>query len=175
MLDHYAHFHHLTLGYTFNLPWSPRIALKYDYASGDNNPNDSTNNRFDTLYGARRFEFGPTGIYGTIARTNIHTPGFRVEVKPHSRMTSFIAYRALWLASDRDAWTTSGARDPEGQSGSFVGSQFEIRVQWQLLPGNVMLESGYAHLFAGEFINNAPNLGRQGDSDYAYTQITVNF
>lgn len=52
-LDHYAHFHHLTLGYTFDLPWLPRVVAQYDYASGDNNPNDSTNNRFDTLYGAR--------------------------------------------------------------------------------------------------------------------------
>ena len=174
-LDHYAHFHHLTLGYTFDLPWSPRVVAQYDYASGDNNPNDSTNNRFDTLYGARRFEFGPTGIFGAVARSNIHTPGLRLEVKPHAQVSTFIGYRGLWLASDRDAWGTTGVRDPKGKSGSFIGSQFELMIRWQVVPERIIYEAGYAHLFAGEFINNAPNSNQQGDSNYAYTQISFSF
>jgi hypothetical protein len=174
-LDHYAHFHHLTLGYTFDLPWSPRVVAQYDYASGDNNPNDSTNNRFDTLYGARRFEFGPTGIYGAVARTNIHTPGFRLEVKPHSKVSTFMGYRALWLASNRDAWGNTDVVDPEGKSGSYIGSQVELMIRWQVVPERIIFESGYAHLFAGEFINNAPNSNQQGDSNYAYTQISFSF
>ncbi len=61
-LDHFAYFGHVAFGYTFDLPWSPRLLLQYDYASGDKDPNDGKNGRFETLYGARRFEFGPTGI-----------------------------------------------------------------------------------------------------------------
>jgi hypothetical protein len=172
-LDHLAHFHHLTVGYTFDAPWVPRIALQYDYASGDENPNDGSNERFQTLFGARRFDFGPTGIYGPFARANLHTPGLRVQVKPKQRIYSFVAYSGYWLASDQDAWTTTGVRDLTGSSGSFIGSQLEIRVRIKLLPGNLTLESGYAHLFAGEFIDDAPNSNRQGDSDYVYTQLTL--
>ncbi len=174
-LDHFAHFHHLTLGYTFDAPWSPRVALQYDYASGDANPADGNNERFDTLFGARRFDFGPTGIYGPFARSNIQSPGLRIQLKPHARVTSFVAYRGFWLASDQDAWTTTGVVDPSGGSDDFIGSQVELRIRWKLLPGNVMLEGGYAHLFAGDFIDEAPNSNRQGDSDYVYTQIKLGF
>ncbi|HLA41608.1 MAG TPA: alginate export family protein, partial [Candidatus Glassbacteria bacterium] len=59
-LDHFAHFQHGEAGYTFESPWSPQLLLQYDYASGDDQGNDGENNRFDTLFGARRFDFGPT-------------------------------------------------------------------------------------------------------------------
>jgi hypothetical protein len=174
-LDHFAHFHHLTFAYTFDVPWSPRVALQYDFASGDRNPNDGNNDRFDTLFGARRFDFGPTGIYGPFARSNVHTPGLRLQVKPHARVSSFLAVRAFWLAADEDFWVPAGVRDPNGNSGSYVGSQIEMRVRLELIPKNVRLEAGYAHLFAGEFIDDAPTSNEQGDSDYVYTQVAVSF
>jgi hypothetical protein len=174
-LDHFAHFHHLTLAYTFDAPWSPRVALQYDYASGDTNPTDSSNGRFDTLYGARRFDFGPTGIYGPFARSNVHTPGFRVQIRPHARLSSFFAVRGFWLAADEDFWVPAGVIDPNGNSGSYVGSQVEMRVRFDVIPENVRLEAGYAHLFAGEFIDDAPTSNDQGDSDYVYTQVLVSF
>jgi hypothetical protein len=174
-LDHFAFFQHVEAGYTFDVPWSPRIALQYDYASGDKDPTDGDNERFTTLYGARRFDFGPTGIYGPFARANINTPGILLQLKPHARVTSSLAYRAYWLASKTDAWTTTGVRDPSGDSGRFVGSQIELRLLYQPLPGNLMLEAGYAHLFAGKFIKKAPNATHRGDTNYVYTQATLKF
>ena len=174
-LDHFAHFHHLTLAYTFDAPWTPRVALQYDFASGDRNPNDGNNERFDTLFGARRFDFGPTGIYGPFARSNVHTPGFRFGIKPHARISSFLTVRAFWLAAKEDFWVPAGVRDPDGNSGSYVGSQIEMRVRLELIPKNVRLEAGYAHLFAGEFIDEAPASNDQGDSDYVYTQVVLSF
>lgn len=174
-LNHLAHFHHLTVGYTFDVLASPRVALQYDYASGDENPDDGSNERFDTLFGARRFEWGPTGIYGPFARANLHTPGIRIQAQPHERVTTFVAYRGYWLASDQDAWVPNRVRNGTGRANDFVGSQIELRVRFKLIPGNVMLEAGYAHLFAGDFIDEAPNSNRQGDSDYVYTQISLDF
>jgi len=173
-LDHLAHFHHIEVGYRFDAPWSPRVVLQYDYASGDDDPNDSNNNRFDTLFGARRFDYGPTGIYGPIARSNVHTPGLRLQVKPGKHVTSFVAVRSFWLADKRDAWTTSGGlRDTTGSSGDYLGSQIEVRIRWNVLPGNLKLEAGYAHLFDGEFIDNVPQSSKPGDLSYAYTQIVL--
>lgn len=174
-LDHFAHFHHVEFGYSFDAPCAPRWALQYDYASGDDDPDDGKNGRFDTLYGARRFDFGPTGIYGPFARANLHSPGVRLQMEPVPSVTSFVAFRTYWLASDRDAWTTSGVRDPTGNSGSYVGSQLEWRIRWSPLPGNLGFEAGYAHLFAGSFIADAPNSNREGDSDYMYSQVVVDF
>lgn len=171
-LDHRAHFHHFEVGYSFAAPWSPRVALQYDYASGDEDPDDRDDERFDTLFGSRRFDFGPTSIYGAFARANLSTPGLRVQVKPGARVTSFVALRAFWLAERRDAWTTSGVRDPAGRSGRYVGSQIDFRLRVDLLPGNVRLETGFAHLFDGGFIESAPNSNRQGDTSYGYLELT---
>ena len=33
-IDHFAHFQHIDIGYTLDLPWSPRFLIHYDYASG---------------------------------------------------------------------------------------------------------------------------------------------
>lgn len=176
-LDHLAHFHHLTLGYSFDLPWSPRFSLVYDYASGDRSraPGNGKNDRFDTLFGARRFDYGPTGIYGPFARSNLSSPGAKLALKPVPGWSGFLFFRGFWLASDRDAWTTAGVVDASGTTEEYIGSQIDIRVRWHPFPDNLRFEAGYAHLFAGSFIDNAPNSNRQGDSDYVYTAVTVGF
>jgi hypothetical protein len=122
-LQHRAWFVHGEVGYTLKASMSPRFEISYDYASGDHRPTDNENNRFDTLFGARRFDFGPTGIYGAFARSNISTPGVRVELKPSAAISAMVGYRAVWLASDRDQFTTARLQDPTGNSGSFVGNQ----------------------------------------------------
>ena len=170
--NHLAHFHHLQIGYTFETCWSPRVILHYDYASGDKDPSDGNNERFDTLFGARRFDYGPSSIYGAFARSNINTPGVRLRLKPAPGWTAFVDYRAVWLAAKRDNWVGTGVRDPSGASGSFVGQQIEFRLRWRPLPGNLMIEVGSAHLFAGEFIDRAPN-SNGGDTHYVYSQIVV--
>ena len=64
-LDHDADMVHAEAGYTFDAPWSPRLSLHYDFASGDSSPADPDSERFDPLFGDRAFEFGPTSIYGS--------------------------------------------------------------------------------------------------------------
>ncbi len=174
-LDHFAHFQHVEAGYSFEAPWSPRLVAQFDYASGDRDPNDGDNERFDSLFGARRFDFGPTGIYGSFARANLITPGLRLQVKPSPSVRVMLAHRAFWLASDRDAWTTSGVRDAAGATSSYLGQQLEARLRWALVPENLQFEVGAAHLFDGTFLKNAPNATRQGDATYLYTQLTFSF
>ncbi len=174
-LNHFAHFQHVELGYSFAAPWSPRLVGQFDYASGDAEPTDDDNGRFDTLFGVRRFDFGPLGIYGPFARANIITPGIRLQMKPHPRVTGFVAHRAFWLAEKQDAWTTAGVRDAAGATDGFIGQQIEARVRWNILPGEVQLEAGAAHLFEGDFISDAPNANGQGDATYAYLQLALTF
>lgn len=174
-LDHFAHFQHVEVGYTFQQRMSPRLVVQYDYASGDDSPLDGGNERLDMLFGARRFDFGPTSIFGPFARANLATPGIRLQLQSQLRITSFIAYRAFWLASDKDAWTTSHARDSSGTTSSFIGHQVEARLRWNVVPQNICLEFGLAHLFAGEFIEDAPNSNEQGDSTHLYSQIALTF
>lgn len=174
-LDHLAHFQHAEFGYTFEYPWNPRLLAQFDYASGDDDPNDGKNNRFDTLFGARRFDFGPTSIYGAFARSNLISPGIRLQVKPADTVSGFAGYRANWLESDRDAWTTANVTDASGLSGGFLGHQVEVRVRWDPAPGNLRLETGMVRLFQGEFGRDASDAVAEGDSTYYYVQSTFSF
>ncbi len=173
-LDHRAWFLHAHLGYTFDGAWSPRLRLAFDYASGDDNPNDGSNNRFETLFGARRFEYGPTGIYGAVARFNLLSPEVRLELKPQSNMQLMFAWRPVWVASDQDAWTAARVQDPIGSSGSFIGNQFEVRWRWNILPKSVRIEAGIAYLAQGEFQKDAPG-GQNTDTVYGYMQVAWTF
>jgi len=172
-LDHRAWSSHAEIGISPAIPWKPRLALQHDYASGDKDPADGSDGRFDPLFGARRFDFGPTGIYGPFARSNIQTPGIRVSIAPTSRLKAFASYRLFWLASRTDAWTPAGVRDPMGDSGRFLGEHIEAQLQWKLLPDNLSLEGGAAYLRRGRFANTAPDT-RTDDAAYVYTQLTIN-
>lgn len=167
--NHRAYFHHVEIGYRFDARFHPRIVVQYDYASGDRNGQSS---RFDTLYGARRFDFGPTSIYGPFARANLNSPGVRAQFEPAPGFTSFVAVRPFWRASTGDAWTTASPRGL-GAASKYLGTQAEIRVRWDAVPQNVRVEAGYAHLFKGHVAKSGPT--PKGDSDYFYAGASLHF
>jgi len=175
--DHFAHFQHLDLGYTFDLPWSPRFLIHYDYASGDREPGDSQDERFDTLFGARRFEYMPTGTFGPFFRTNLNSPGWRIIVTPARGWTIQLKQRFWYLAQSKDSFGISGLKDPTGQSGNNLGHDLEFRLQWTV-SNNIDFDAGYDHWFKGSYFDRLPasaNLppGGNEDSDYFYLQMRV--
>jgi hypothetical protein len=173
-LDHLAGFATAAVGHTFELAWAPSVTASWAWASGDQDPNDGDYERYDTLFGARRFEYGPTGIWGAVARSNLNSPELRLTLQPSKVVDLMFAWRGVWLASERDAWTASGLRDRTGASGTHVGHQYEVRLRWDLVPKSVNLEVGGAYLAEGSFQDRAG--GNQGrDASYAYVQGTWTF
>jgi len=67
----------------------------------------------------------------------------------------FVALRGFWLASDDDVWANAGIGNAPGRSDNFIGTQLEARLRWDVAPGNIRLESGLAHVFAGGLLDNA--------------------
>lgn len=161
-LDHRAWFAHAELSSDLPGDWKPKLILRLDYASGDKDPDDGEFNRFDTLFGARRWEFGVTGLYGAFARSNILSPGVGVRMKPLPAVDMRVDYRPGWLASDRDFLETAVLRDRDGNSGSFVGHQLELRLRWVPPSGNLSVDFSTAYLRKGEFLDNVP-LAPPGD------------
>lgn len=170
-LWHRAASVHASAGFLFDVAWRPRVALQFDGATGDADPGDTVNGRFDPLFGARRFDFGPTGLFGALARSNLNAPGLRLECAPQQTLDVLAEARLVWLASARDAWTTAGLRDPWGASGTFVGEQLEARVRWTPFPRNLVFEVGGAAFLRGAFALNAPG-GRAAPTLYLMTQVT---
>jgi len=173
MLDVSAWFLHLDAGYSFPGALKARLSVEYDYASGDG-PGGGFG-RFDTLFGMRRADLAPAGIYAQIGRANISTPGIRLEVAPTPRLDGFIVYRAMWLADRTDAFATTGVRDATGRSGSFAGHQVEGRLRHWLVPKLLRGEINAAWIDKGRFLRTAPNAPRTGDTHYASFALTATF
>ena len=162
--NHTAWFFHGELGFSLNATWQPRLFSHYDYASGDCDPHDGDSNQFNTLYGARNFEYPPTGIYGPIYRSNIDAPGAGLEFNSAERLKITMSYRAFRLASARDIWVGSGLQDLTGKSGKSLGQNIEIRFRWQA-NSHLMIESGYARFFKGSYlylVRDSPHTGNSG-------------
>ncbi|MFC3308010.1 alginate export family protein [Blastomonas aquatica] len=169
-----AFFAHAEIGYSVDLPGKPRISVLFDIASGDD-PRSANFTRFDTLFGARRWEFGPSGIFGPLARTNIISPGLRLEATPGSRWDVMALWRPAWAHNRRDRFGNSSLVDASGTSGRFAGHMIEARIGHWLIEDTLRLEAGTALLTSGALLDAAPNAPGFGDTRYAYGQMTVSF
>ena len=172
-LDVSAWFAHAEVGYSFAHPWKPRLAVEYDYASGDGRGTKFT--RFDTLFGMRRADLAPAGIYAALGRTNLSAPGLRFEATPSKRLDGFATYKALWAASRFDSFSTTGVRDASGASGRFAGHQVDARLRWWLLPDRLRGEANAAWLAKAGILNDAPNAPAGGDTHYLSLALTASF
>ncbi|GJM22957.1 MAG: hypothetical protein DHS20C15_28720 [Planctomycetota bacterium] len=170
-LDHSAHFEHVSAGYTFQDEWTSRLGVALDHATGDRKPTDGDNQRYDSLFGPPRPEFGPTNLWRAFVRSNVLSPELRWSFKPCDDVSAFVAHRGFWLASDRDAWVGASVRDPSGDSGDYIGQQLEVRARIDVIPKSFRLEFGAAHLFTGSFPSRAAG-GSAGDSNYVYSAAT---
>lgn len=163
------------VGYTFDHPAKPRISLVGDIASGDD-PESANYNRFDTLFGIRRGEWGPSSsLYGPLSRNNVRDVGVKFGVKPSKRLDTFVFARAAWLDERTDSFAKTGIKDPTGRSGRYAGEQVEARVRYWIVPEFMQLDLGGALLAKGRFLRSAPNVTDTGVTRYFYADLYFNF
>lgn len=168
-----AWFAHADVGFSLVRPAGSRISVEFDYASGDGRSRRFT--RFDTLFGMRRADFAPAGIYAQIGRTNIVTPAVRWEWTPSRRFDAFLAARAMWLAGRSDSFSTTGIRDIDPAASRFAGHQIEGRARWWVVPQRLRIEANAAWLDKGRFLREAPNAPPGRTVAYASVSATWSF
>ena len=173
-LAHRAYMHVAHVGYTFDHDTRPRLEALFEMTSGDQDPTDGNNERFDALYGAPRGDLGPTGLFRAIARVNLVSPGLRFVMRPVPEVEVLLMQRFNYLASDRDAWST-GYQDPTGRSGSHIGNLSELRVRYDIVPKGLRFEVGAAYHAAGSFAETAPDAMSPNDALFGYVQTTFWF
>jgi hypothetical protein len=180
---HEAHGYTLETGYTFKHEWKPRISAFYGYASGDRNPNDNVNNRFERFFGFAR----PWSADDYIVFENIKAPKIKLEFQPAKDLRIDGGYGWFWLASSTDRFNNlldgnnsaipnpGFNRDPTGRSGDFIGHSFDIRARYKLT-ANVDTTVGYSHFVSGSFTRNRQlaSLGKSpGSSDFFYVEVVI--
>ena len=183
---HNAYGYTTEVGYKFKHPWKPRLTGFYGYATGDRNPNDGENNRFDRFFGFAR----PWSSDHYVIYENIKHPRIRFDFQPAQKLGIEASYAWFWLASSTDRLfdtfdgNISVVRDPgfnrdrTGRSGDEVGNGVELRLRYQIDPRiNTIL--GYSHFIAGDFIKNRMAAHpeeitqRGGSSDFVYVEVVI--
>lgn len=166
--DHRAWAAHVEAGRTFTAAWKPRLALWLNYASGDRDATDGSNERFDPLFGATYAFYGYSSYFSW---QNMINPALRLSFQPAKKLKCEIIHRAIWLASDTDAWVRGLRRDRTGTSGDFIGQETDIRLVWQA-GKNFDLDLAYAHFFPGSFVSQT---GAAPPGDFIQLAGTLRF
>ena len=153
-------------GYTYNSKWKPRTGFFYGYVSGDRNPNDNTNQRFERLYGFAR----PWSSNDYVQMENVQTPKFVFEFEPITGVKIDTACVWFYLASATDRWNAANRiQDKTGKSGNYMGFEYNFRIRFDVMYG-VKANIGYAYFKPGEFTVNTT--GRDQNSNFVYLEMT---
>ncbi len=169
LLDHKAHYFHLSLGYSFEASWQPRLSFIYHLGSGDKDPLDGESNELDHLFGVPRPDFGPTGLYRAFQRVNTSSPGLMLNLQPASNIDAYIRWQRPSLDEEAQGWRTTSYRHPGDLGESHLANQLETRVRWHLFDNKLTVDGGYVWLDAGPYMD----LVSKGDSHYFYLQTIV--
>ena len=157
--------------------WKPRLSLFFGYVSGDKNPNDNENNRFERYFGFAR----PWSSDDYIIMEKIVTPKIKLEFEPIKGVKIDGGYSFYWLASEKDRFNnllagTSFNRDATGKSGRYIGHGLDARIRFKpthFIDTNI----GYTHFVFGDFVKNRQqnaNGESASASNFAYLELSFN-
>jgi Alginate export len=160
------------VGYDFQMPLNPILWLRYDFASGDDNPNDGKSSTFNHLFPFGHYYLGYIDLIG---RQNIHDFNAQLTLHPKRWVTFLAQYHRYYLANKKDFLYNAGGgatlRDPTGQSGSHVGDGIDFLINLHVARHHDVIV-GYSKLFSGEFIEKQ----RPGiNADLLYVQYNFRF
>ena len=172
-LFHSAGYATIGGGRTFkSLPMDPVLWVYYDWASGDNNPNDGLNTTFNQNFPLGHKYFGWMDLIG---RQNIRDFNIRLTMSPHKKVKWIVWWHLFHLDQARDALynplSVPIRRDPTGAAGTYVGQELDMLVKLQLRQ-RTSLTFGYCRLFGGSFLANTGGIGGQ---DFYFSELTQRF
>jgi len=152
--------------------WKPKLALAYDEASGDKDPNDSVSNTFIPLYQSTH---EPYGLIDFFRWQNVRNPEISMTFSPTEKFRFTPQADFFWLNSKFDSWYNSSGTalrsKTSGERGYYVGSELSLRVCYDFNK-NLKFESGYAHFFPGGYVKDS---GADDDVDWFYSQVAFKF
>jgi len=158
-------------GHTWtDAPGRPRLGLKANIASGDEERGDGDLGTFNALY-PRGAYFGEIGLIGPANFINLH-PSLTLQPARGWRLHSDVVF--FWRESTEDGVYGPGGNliRPAGTSRArYVGTQVDFSASWQVDPHwSVSVE--YGHFFTGSFLRET---GPAEDVDFVQVKSTYRF
>ncbi|WP_137953593.1 alginate export family protein [Burkholderia sp. 4M9327F10] len=152
-------------GYRFAMPWSPRIALQLDAASGDRNPHDGRVGTFNPLF--------PNGYYFTLAGytgySNLIHLKPSITLAPTTNLVLLGALGLQWRETTGDAVYQQGSQAVPGTAGKgnlWTGMYVQLRADWTIA-ANLIGSVEAVHFQVGNSIQQAGG----HNADYAGVEL----
>jgi hypothetical protein len=146
-------------GYTLDAPWTPRLGIQIDAASGDRHPDDGRVETFNPLF--------PNGYYFTLAGytgyANIIHIKPSITLKPSSRLAVLAALGFQWRETTGDAVYQQGSAIVPGTAGHgtrWTGMYEQLRADWTIAD-NLIGSVEAVHFQVGDSIRSVG--GRNAD------------
>jgi hypothetical protein len=162
-LDIEAWYVSATVGRTFSHPWGPRVALRFDAASGDDDRTDGKLNTYNQLY------VPPISLRTDFGVSNLVTIQPQVTFRPLPKTTVGLLTAGLWRQSKEDGvYLLSGLPLRSGVEGdsAYVGWRYATFASYAVNPFTTV--TGVANYTrAGDFLKES------GAKDQSYVGLIV--
>jgi hypothetical protein len=152
-------------GYKLDMPWSPRVAVQIDAASGDRRPHDGRVETFNPLF--------PNGYYFTLAGytgyANLIHIKPSITLKPTANLALLGALGFQWRETTGDAvyqQPNQAVPGTAGKGGLWTGMYVQLRADWTIA-ANLIGSIEAVHFQVGNAIRQAGG----HNADYAGLEL----
>ena len=159
------------VGFTFtNALFEPRLGLKANVTSGDDNPNNRDLETFNPLF-PRGAYFGEPALIGPANHIDVHP---QLELGLLRNLTLTVNWDCFWRESTHDGIygpAVNLIQTGKTSDARYVGNQAEAMLEWHV-DRHLTFTADYAHFFAGDFLKETTP-GK--DVDYFSAWATFRF
>lgn len=161
-------------GYTFSdAIWAPRLAVLYDYASGDSDPTDGTHGTFN-----QHFPLGHAwlGYLDLVGRQNIHAIKAQLKVNPSKKVSAWADFHTFYADQDSDTlYSAAGGKlrsaPANGAGSNLFGYELDLTAKY-IFDIHTTALIGWAHMWPGGFIQQT---GPAEPPDLFYALVEYKF
>ena len=162
---------HARLGFTFPIPWRPRLGIEFNFASGDNNPTSGTVSTFNNLFPTNHDKYGFMDLF---AWKNLYDLRTGLNCQPLPFMTATLEYHLFMLpAPANGTFLYNGTQLRAGIPGAspFAGQEIDALLKfkpWKYFDALI----GYSVFFPGTFYSDT---GESATAQFVYSQLTARY
>jgi hypothetical protein len=154
-------------GYNWETTWKPRLGVKVEVISGDNDGNDGRLQTFNALFPNPSY-FNDASLLRPANLIDVHP---NINVNPARNILVSAGADFLWRYSRNDAvYSIPGSIVVPALSNepAYVATALDVNLEWQI-QRHVTFQASYVHFFTADYIHAA------GGKDMDFVSATISY